>query len=92
MRLRTDVGEHMQELELYGTSACHLCELAEAMLAEMLVDETDWQIELIDIADNDDTLERYALKIPLLKCVVDGRELSWPFDKLGVRRFVEEGQ
>ncbi|MBQ0794942.1 glutaredoxin family protein [Zhongshania sp.] len=82
----------MQELELYGTSACHLCELAEAMLAEILVDETDWQIELIDIADNDDTLERYALKIPLLKSVVDGRELSWPFDKLRIRRFVEEGQ
>ena len=62
------------------------------MLAEILVDETDWQIELIDIADNDDTLERYALKIPLLKSVVDGRELSWPFDKLRIRRFVEEGQ
>jgi len=76
------------ELELYGTSACHLCELAEAVLAEMMVQESTWQIELIDIADDDVALERYALKIPLLRRVIDGRELAWPFDATSVHQFV----
>ncbi|POP53031.1 glutaredoxin family protein [Zhongshania marina] len=79
------------EFELYGTSACHLCELAEAVLAELLVDETAWQIELIDIADDDDTLARYALKIPVLRSVEDGRELQWPFDASSVREFAAGG-
>jgi hypothetical protein len=78
----------MQELELYGTSACHLCEVAETILASLLVQEYTWRVELIDIADSDATLERYALKIPLLRCVVDGRELAWPFDAANVRQFL----
>ncbi|MFQ3201822.1 MAG: hypothetical protein ACI9SK_002557 [Zhongshania sp.] len=78
----------MQELELYGTSACHLCEVAETILTSLLAQEYTWRIELIDIADNDATLERYALKIPLLRCVVDGRELAWPFDAASVRQFL----
>lgn len=80
----------MQELELYGTSACHLCEVAEAMLATLLVQEDTWRIELIDIADNDASLERYALKIPMLRRVVDGRELAWPFDATSVRQFLAQ--
>ncbi|WP_269618379.1 glutaredoxin family protein [Zhongshania sp. BJYM1] len=82
----------MQELELYGTSACHLCEQAEALLAELLVTELTWRIELIDIADDDDMLERYAVKIPILKDAVDGRELTWPFDVHSVKNFVVQGR
>jgi hypothetical protein len=78
----------MQELELYGTSACHLCEVAETILMSLLAQEYTWRIELIDIADDDATLERYALKIPLLRCAVDGRELAWPFDAASVRQFL----
>ena len=39
----------MRAFILYGTSACHLCELAEAVLANVLAVQPDWQIELIDI-------------------------------------------
>lgn len=81
----------MRELELYGTSACHLCEQAESLLAEMLVIETTWRIELIDIADDDDMLESYAIKIPVLKDAANGRELLWPFNAADVKNFVGNG-
>ncbi|CAA0088259.1 Uncharacterised protein [Zhongshania aliphaticivorans] len=79
----------MKEFRLYGTSACHLCELAEAILAQLLVEQTHWQIELIDIADDDATLEKYADTIPLLKRF-DGNVLCWPFDTSSVMQFAEE--
>ncbi|MBD2858520.1 glutaredoxin family protein [Spongiibacter sp. KMU-158] len=74
-------------LSLYGTSACHLCEEAEALLAQFLV-EQPWQIELIDIADSDDMIDRYGTRIPVLASAADGRELNWPFDAESVLRFV----
>ena len=40
----------MRELTLYGTSACHLCEQAEALLANLLASHPQWQIEVVDIA------------------------------------------
>ena len=75
---------------LYGTSACHLCELAEAVLSELLAQGRDWQIEIIDIADDDSLLERYGLAIPVLTHLGDDAELRWPFDQADVLAFAGE--
>lgn len=73
----------MNSATLYGTSACHLCELAEALLAGVLA-RTDrigeWRIECVDIADSDALLQRYGESIPVLRRDGDGGELGWPFD------------
>ncbi len=78
----------MIELRLYGTSACHLCEVAENLLAGLLAQKPEWRIELIDIADDDAMVERYGIRIPVLS-TVDDRELDWPFQSDDVVKFVE---
>ena len=64
-------GEYYQ---LFSTSACHLCELAETLLYQAGVD-----YEVVDIAASDELFERYGVRIPVLRAP-DGRELGWPFD------------
>ncbi|MEP5569002.1 MAG: glutaredoxin family protein [Halioglobus sp.] len=70
-------------LILYGTSACHLCELAAALLKT-----ADLEFEEVDISESDALFERYGVTIPVLKRQ-DGVELNWPFDAASVRTFVD---
>ena len=72
------------EIKLYGTAFCHLCEQAEAVLREIGI-EADY----IDIADDDELLEKYGIRIPVLKRADTGTELGWPFDAVAVSRFLE---
>jgi len=65
-------------LVLYTTAGCHLCEHAEALLQQAsggrrLV----WQS--IDIAEQDELLERYGVRIPVLSDSASGDELDWPY-------------
>jgi len=69
-------------LTLFGTSACHLCELAEALLQRR-----DAVFEKVDISDSEELFARYGLIIPVLRRD-DGAELNWPFDEAGLERFL----
>lgn len=70
----------MNRFILYGTTGCHLCELAEAQLASAMAQLQDpIEIECIDIADSDELVERYGVRIPVLQRVRDAAELDWPF-------------
>lgn len=71
-------------LVLYGTSCCHLCEQAEAILHEAGIDA-----EHIDIAEDDELLERYGIRIPVLYRADRGAELGWPFDAAAVADFLK---
>ena len=74
---------------LYGTLGCHLCDDAEALLAPLLVEispqlGTDCEIECVDISEDDQLLEQYSERIPVLRrLAADGvggdAELNWPF-------------
>lgn len=75
-----------RELLLYGTSGCHLCELAEQQLLPWL--EQGWCVELIDIADDDNLAERFALLIPVVERVSDGQLLCWPFGQPDLQQFL----
>ena len=82
------------EATLYGTSACHLCEVAEALLAQLLAElaeDVRPSIELIDIADSDALIERYGTRIPVLRRERDGVELVWPFDAVQARQLLVVG-
>lgn len=76
----------LPECQLLGTLGCHLCEYAEAVLMPFV--ERGLLVELIDIADRDEWLERYALLIPVLKRADTGAELHWPFDAPQVAAFL----
>tara|TARA_R100000687_G_scaffold77201_1_gene69580 strand:- start:745 stop:987 length:243 start_codon:yes stop_codon:yes gene_type:complete len=64
---------------LYGTSACHLCELAEAQLEQLCLEGRDLVYRKVDIAADDSLMERYGVLIPVLRRDHDGAELNWPF-------------
>lgn len=69
-------------IALYGTTGCHLCDEAEALLKKAAAARRiEWQY--VDIALDDALVERYGTRIPVLQ-TVDGRELGWPFSLLDI--------
>lgn len=78
-----------ESVTLFGTSACHLCEQAEALLQALLNPEF-FQIHQVDIADDDALIERYGVRIPVLRRDADGGELNWPFDVDSLIAFLSE--
>ena len=73
-------------LLLYGTSACHLCELALQLVTAEVAQ--DWALQQVDIAASDALFERYALTIPVLRREDTGAELHWPFDRDALGEFL----
>ncbi|MFI3157148.1 MAG: glutaredoxin family protein [Methylococcaceae bacterium] len=71
-------------LMLFGTSGCHLCEQAEVIVNACVPSG----IETVDIAEQEQWQERYAVRIPVLYDSESGRELGWPFDQAEVKDFV----
>jgi glutaredoxin len=69
---------------LYGTEFCHLCDEAEAMLREVGI-----AADYVDIADDDELLEKYGIRIPVLQRSDTGAELGWPFDAANVLEFLK---
>jgi hypothetical protein len=66
-------------LILYHTDGCHLCEIAEAILAEVVA-SAGVSFGRVDIASDDGLIERYGTRIPVVLRVADQTELNWPFD------------
>ncbi len=66
------------ELLLHTTAGCHLCEHAAEMLEE-LARERALRITAVDIAASAELVERYGLRIPVLRNPRTGVELNWPF-------------
>ncbi len=75
------------KLLLYGTRFCHLCEQAEALL-----DGTGLKAEYIDIAEDTVLMERYGLRIPVVRRVDNSVELDWPFDETALTRLTGSEQ
>ena len=76
----------LPECQLFGTLGCHLCELAEEELMPLV--EHGLMVELVDIAENEDWIEDYGLRIPVLRRLDTGAELDWPFDAEQVVAFL----
>lgn len=75
-----------KELYLYSTSHCHLCELAEKLLIESAVTP----VKIIDIAEDDQLLLQYGLRIPVLKRLDTNAELGWPFNLNDISLFLSD--
>ncbi len=75
----------MSHYYLFSTSGCHLCEQAEALLQSLPL-AINYCIK--DIADNDQWLEQYSIRIPVLHHLDSGDELGWPFDQALLLQFI----
>jgi hypothetical protein len=82
------VSKIAADLILYGTTACHLCEVAEALLCALSKERPDFRFTKIDISDTDELVERYGIRIPVLRHP-DGTELGWPFSPGDVFFFLD---
>jgi hypothetical protein len=74
-------------LVLYGTSACHLCEVAQEMLEHHRAYIAEIHYVKSDISESDDLFHRYAIRIPVLQ-KADGAELDWPFSAQQLELFL----
>ena len=71
---------------LFGTSGCHLCEQAEALINACDLDRVDF----VDIAEQDQWQELYAIRIPVLFHPETLKELGWPFEQADVEVFISQ--
>lgn len=67
----------MKRLTLYTTLGCHLCEQLEAELARLGC--ADIELERVEIAVDEALVERYGVRIPVLRDV-RGNELERGFE------------
>ncbi len=79
----------MIELMLFGTEACHLCEEAELIIQQSQY-ENKLILSKIDIAQESDWYEQYAIHIPVLLHTETNKELFWPFDHQQFCQYMEQ--
>jgi glutaredoxin len=72
-----------KELTLYSTEGCHLCEMALELIKQVGLGE---QVEVVDIAFDDELFSRYGVTIPVVKG--DESEINWPFDILQLQQWL----
>jgi hypothetical protein len=72
-------------LYLYSTSHCHLCEVAHALILQVLKTP---KLKIVEITDEEQLLVRYGLKIPVLQRQDTLAELNWPFSEADIAEFV----
>jgi hypothetical protein len=77
----------LRNFRLFGTSACHLCEIAQGMLAQQREMLGDFNFELEDISGSETLFARYGLRIPVLQHP-DQSELDWPFTDGQLQQFL----
>jgi len=78
-------------IQLYGTSACHLCEQAQSLLESLQAAGLQFEFETRDISESEDLFQRFGLLIPVL-ISSQGEQLNWPFAPEEVRALLLRSQ
>jgi hypothetical protein len=73
-------------LVLLSTDCCSLCERALDLLLSM-PELRGWQLQVVDVADDDALQARYGERLPVL--LAGTHELGWPFAPSDVLRWLE---
>lgn len=79
---------------LYGTEGCHLCEQAQTLLEPVFnyVNAGAARpviLQVKDIADSEELVTRYGVRIPVLHHEAGEQELGWPFDQAQAFAFIQ---
>lgn len=73
----------MATLFLLTTDGCHLCQQAYELCRSMQLD-----IELVDIIEDDELVNHYGDKIPVLMAEGAEQALFWPFDGEQIKQYM----
>ena len=73
----------MKKLKFFTTEGCHLCEQA-GLIINALHEGYSFEMEIVDIATDEDLVQKYGLSIPVLLNIENNEVLCWPFDRDGV--------
>jgi hypothetical protein len=76
------------KLFLFHTAGCHLCELAQAEL-NSVPESYNLNIELCDIAESEQWMQEYDVRIPVIKLEQSKNDLGWPFTATDVIRYLD---
>lgn len=101
-KVNNNEGCQLNSFVLYSTSACHLCEDALVILNDLheqmlelakekdflLHDHSVYTVKVVDIAVDDELIDVYGPRIPVLIFPSGGEELVWPFDIQAVYEFI----
>ena len=80
MSQQSDSNAEAPAILLYTTAGCHLCEQAEALLEPVVrLNRLHWRP--VDIAESEQLVERYGLRIPVIRVDGASQDLGWPFDE-----------
>lgn len=77
----------MRQFLLMSSVGCHLCDQAADVVVSNL-DPLMHCVDEVDIAYDDQLMDRYALIIPVLLDEQSGAELRWPFDSRQLQAFI----
>ena len=77
----------MSEVQLFTPRGCHLCEEAELLLLQA-AQSLPVTVMAVEISEDPALVERYGIRIPVVRRQDDGRELGWPFDLDGLLQFL----
>jgi glutaredoxin len=67
------------KVELYTTLGCHLCDEALAMLKFLQASEKSLTLAEIEIADSEELMSEYGVRIPVITAEKSEGDISWPF-------------
>nr|WP_217363662.1 glutaredoxin family protein [Marinobacterium sp. xm-g-59] len=75
------------------TEGCHLCDQALPLFVSG-IDPSKYEVDLVDIAFDDELMNQYATRIPVLVDPQSKQSLDWPFDAEQLAQFIRsvEGQ
>lgn len=76
----------MSPIIFYTTPGCHLCEDAKKLLWPLL-SVYGLRMQFVDIAESDELIARYGIRIPVVASPLIAKELDWPFTEGDVRDF-----
>lgn len=75
----------MKQFAFYTTEGCHLCEQAWQLVIALNAVES---FEVIEIIHTPEHVERYGIRIPVVKNNQTGAELGWPFELAQLADFI----
>jgi Glutaredoxin-like domain (DUF836) len=84
-KLTLKIVRMVKQVNLYSTSHCHLCELANDILLRM---QDLAEVNIIEIAYDDLLVVTYGSRIPVLQRPDTKTELNWPFSSADIVEFL----